>query len=385
MNIAINREHCVDGLQKASNITPAKAGAAMLRTMWIRTDRAAKTISLMATDASTEYIGTYPAEVDEDGLVGVQAKSITDLLRALPEGIVNMATDESGHNLVISQGKRLYKLPTSNAEWFQPFSPFPEENTVTWSGEVLISIIDRVFFCIMEDDDSPLGCLYIRPKQNGEIDFCGLDGHRFALVKVINDALYEKLPENGILIQKKYLADIKKLISPEEIELNFTPKRFFIRNNDGRDMLSIPLVQFQYPDYSIFLDKMEPDTCSVVRTNRTELAEALSRNLIFNTKDENSVAITIAPDSLTLASSDKSTGSATENIPAETKSTVEHIAFITRGLLEVLSRLGSDELTVRIASESGPCSFQTDDDKNYIVIAMPVYLTEDSYYSEEEN
>ena len=84
MKIAINREHCVNGLQKASNITPAKAGAAMLRTMWIRTDREKKSISLMATDASTEYIGTYPAEVEEDGLVGVQAKSVTDLLRALP-------------------------------------------------------------------------------------------------------------------------------------------------------------------------------------------------------------------------------------------------------------------------------------------------------------
>ena len=82
MTIAINREHCVNGLQKASNITPAKAGAAMLRTMWIRTDREKKSISLMATDASTEYIGTYPAEVEEDGLVGVQAKSVTDLLRA---------------------------------------------------------------------------------------------------------------------------------------------------------------------------------------------------------------------------------------------------------------------------------------------------------------
>ena len=85
MKIAINREHCVNGLQKASNITPAKAGAAILRTMWIRTDREKKSISLMATDASTEYIGTYPAEVEEDGLVGVQAKSVTDLLRALPQ------------------------------------------------------------------------------------------------------------------------------------------------------------------------------------------------------------------------------------------------------------------------------------------------------------
>ena len=276
-------------------------------------------------------------------------------------------------------------LHTSDALWFQTFTPFSEADTFPWSGEVLVSIIDRIFFCIMDDDDSPLGCLYIQPKDNGEIDFCGLDGHRFALVRVYNDALLEKLPKEGVLIQKKYLADIKKLISPEEIEISLTPKRFFIRNNDGRDMVSIPLVQFTYPDYSIFLDKMESDSCSVVCTSRTEFSDALARSLIFNSRDENSVAITIAEDSLTIASSDKSTGSATETIPAQCQSTVGHIAFITRGLVELLSRLGEDKLTMKIASENGPCSFQTDDDKNYVVIAMPVHIVDDAYYSEEEN
>ena len=40
---------------------------------------------------------------------------------------------------------------------------------------------------------------------------------------------------------------------------------------------------------------------------------------------------------------------------------------------------------MKIASENGPCSFQTDDDKNYVVIAMPVHIVDDAYYSEEEN
>lgn len=371
MKITINREHCVDGLQKAGNVTPARAATVMLKTTWIKTDRAEKSISLMASNGYTEYLGTYPAEVEKDGFVGVYGKAVADLLRALPEGSVNMFTDRRGRNLVISQGSRLYKLPTSNEEWFQPFTPFPEADTVTWSGEVLVSIIDRIFFCIMDDDDSPLGCLYIQPKDNGEIDFCGLDGHRFALVKVYNDALLEKLPKEGVLIQKKYLADIKKLISPEEIEISLTPKRFFIRNNDGRDMVSIPLVQFTYPDYSIFLDKMESDSCSVVCTSRTEFSDALARSLIFNTRDENSVAISIGKDSLTIASSGKSTGSATETIAADCRSTVEHLSFVTRELAEVLSHFGTGSLTMKIASGAGPCSFQTDTDENYAVIAMP--------------
>ena len=150
-------------------------------------------------------------------------------------------------------------------------------------------------------------------------------------------------------------------------------------------MVSVPLAQSAYPDYSVFFDRMKADTCSIVRVSRSEFSDALARSLIFNSRDENSVAITIAEDSLTIASSDKSTGSATETIPAQCQSTVGHIAFITRGLVELLSRLGEDKLTMKIASENGPCSFQTDDDKNYVVIAMPVHIVDDAYYSEEEN
>ena len=120
MKITINREHCVDGLQKAGNVTPARAATVMLKTTWIKTDRAEKSISLMASNGYTEYLGTYPAEVEKDGFVGVYGKAVADLLRALPEGSVNMFTDRRGRNLVISQGSRLYKLPAS------PSSLFPE-------------------------------------------------------------------------------------------------------------------------------------------------------------------------------------------------------------------------------------------------------------------
>jgi hypothetical protein len=62
MKVAINTEHCINGILKASSITPTKSGAAMLRTMRIRAEKDRQTISFMSTDASTEYIGIYPAD-----------------------------------------------------------------------------------------------------------------------------------------------------------------------------------------------------------------------------------------------------------------------------------------------------------------------------------
>lgn len=317
MKITINREHCVDGLQKAGNVTPAKSVTVMLKTTWIRTDRRGKSITLMASNGYTEYLGTYPAEVEKDGFVSVYGKSVADLLRTLPEGSVNMFTVRRSHSLDICQGNRLYKLPAGKREWFQSLIPFPGTKAVSWSGEELLDIIDHVFFCIPDDEDSPLGCLCIHPGENDGIDFWGLSSSCASLVRISNSALHAKLPKEGILIQKKYPAGIRRLISPGEIEIVLTPRRFFIRNRSGRDMVSVPLAQFGYPDYSVFFDRMKADTCSIVRVSRSGFSDALARCLIFNTRDENSVAISIGKDSLTIASSGKSTGSAAETIAAD--------------------------------------------------------------------
>ncbi len=158
MKMTINIEHCLSGVQKAGNITPSKVGSSYLKTMWIRASRKKGTVSFMTTDASTEYIGTYPAEVLEDGLVGVQSRAMTDLIRNLPSGLVHIETDDKDSNVIVSQGKRLYKLPTSSATWFQEFSTFPEGDAVTWNGESLADIIEKILFCISDDEDSSFGC-----------------------------------------------------------------------------------------------------------------------------------------------------------------------------------------------------------------------------------
>ena len=92
-------------------------------------------------------------------------------------------------NLLLEQGRRTYKLPVSGAEWFQNFSEFPDETPVTWSGDFLQDVLDRVVFCISDDDATDaITCLYMKPCGNGRIDVCGLNGHQFALVQPDIDA-----------------------------------------------------------------------------------------------------------------------------------------------------------------------------------------------------
>ena len=383
MKLTVNKEQIIEGLLKAVAIIPAKAGAQYLRSIWLKADESG--LSVMSTDANIEFTGCYQAEVAEPGLIGVQGRAFVDLVRQLPSGVLHLSLDEASGNLLIEQGRRSYKLPVSGAEWFQNFSTFPEENTVTWSGDFLQDVLDKVTFCISEDDAmDAIACLCMKPRGNGRIDVCGLNGHQFALVSFTHDELAERLPEEGILIQKKYLQDIKKWLGVDEIELNITEKRLYLRSLGKAETLSLPRAAHQYPDYNIFMSKLASGDMHPMTLERKEAMEALGRILIFNTESDRCTYMDLSASEALLSAQGQDVGSASESLEVVYGGDLKRIAFPTRSLMDVLGHFVSARTDMMLTGAEGPCGVRGADDPDYTVIIMPMKVSETTYYSEED-
>ena len=383
MKLTVNKEQIIEGLLKAAAIIPAKAGAQYLRSIWLKAEEGS--LSVMSTDANIEFTGRYPAEVAAPGLIGVQGRAFVDLVRQLPTGVLHLTLDESSGNLLLEQGRRTYKLPVSGAEWFQNFSAFPAENAVTWSGDFLQDILDKVGFCISDDDAmDAIACLCMKPRGNGRIDVCGLNGHQFALVSFTHDELAERLPEGGMLIQKKYLADIKKWLGVDEIELNITDKRLYLRSLDGAETLSLPRAAHEYPDYNIFMSKLASEDMHPMTLARKEAIEALGRILIFNTESDRCTYMDLSAGEALLSAQGQDVGSANESLEVAYNGDIKRIAFPTRNLLDVLGHFVSAKIDMMLTGSEGPCGIRGADDADYTVIIMPMKVSETTYYSEED-
>ena len=385
MVINVFKENLIEGLSKAANIIPAKTGAAYLRSIWLRAEKGALTI--MATDSNIEFSGTYTADVVTDGLVGVNGRNFVDLLRNLSSGIpIHLSLEKESGNLLIGQkGKLHYKLPTNDPVWFQNFSPFPEDNPVVWSGDYLAELIDKVTFCIADEENKDaIGCLFINPKDSGHIDACGLNGHQFAMLRFLHDDLHSLLPKSGILIQKKYLGEVKKWLGADEIELNITEKRLFLRTNDKKEMFSLPLSAYQYPDYSNFIARVESDSGSHLVMQRKEVQEALKRLLIVTSDNSRCTYFALSEKEAVLSSNGLDVGSGMENIDAVYSGDIKKIAFPARNLLDILDHYQSEKLTMILTGTEGPCGIKGPDDPEYTVIIMPMKIVEETYYQEEK-
>ena len=383
MKLTVNKEQIIEGLLKAAAIIPAKAGAQYLRSIWLKAEEGS--LSVMSTDANIEFTGRYPAEVATPGLIGVQGRAFVDLVRQLPTGVLHLTLDEASGNLLLEQGRRTYKLPVSGAEWFQNFSAFPAENAVTWSGDFLQDILDKVGFCISDDDAmDAIACLCMKPRGNGRIDVCGLNGHQFALVSFTHDELAERLPESGMLIQKKYLQDIKKWLGVDEIELNLTDKRLYLRSLDGAETLSLPRAAHEYPDYNIFMSKLASEDMHPMTLARKEAIEALGRILIFNTESDRCTYMDLSAGEALLSAQGQDVGSANESLEVSYNGDIKRIAFPTRNLLDVLGHFVSAKIDMMLTGSEGPCGIRGADDADYTVIIMPMKVSETTYYSEED-
>ncbi|MFW5489441.1 MAG: DNA polymerase III subunit beta [Desulfovibrio sp.] len=389
MYLKVFRDDIIDGLQKSSNIIPAKTGAAYLRTIWLKAE--GESVSIMSTDSNLEFCGTYVAQVQTPGLAGVQGRSFYDLVRKLPAGEIVIRMDDASKNLLIEQGKRKYKLPINDPDWFQKFSDYPEGESVFWSGDFLQDLIDRVVYCISDEDTmEAIACMNVVPKVRADgsksVETCGLNGHQFAMMGFINDDVHAMLPESGVLIQKKYLNELKKWLSTDEIELAISEKRLFLRTADKVETFSLPLSYYTYPDYSGFLQKVngEGGELSKMSVDREELIAALERIMIFSSENNRCSNFTFENNELKLFSQGQDVGTATEDLPIQFTGEIDKIAFPTGNLKEILGHFNSETVTFTLTGSEGPCGITGDDDQDYLVIIMPMKIVEETYYTEED-
>lgn len=379
----LKKETIIDGLQKAAGIIPNKAGAAYLRSLWMKAEDGR--LTLLATDANIEFTGSYEAVVEKPGLTGVNGRHFVDLVRRLPSGDLNMRLDEGTGSLVLEQGRRTYKLPSNDPTWFQDLAPFPDEGSVVWSGDFFQEVLDRVFFCVSDDDSSDaIACLCMKPVGEGGVDVCGLNGHQFARTRFINDALAGRLPEDGMLIQKKYVSELRKWLKGDEIDFNVTDKRLFLRTGDGRETFSLPRAAFVYPDYNVFLGRLNGDDVSRLTLNRKECLDALDRIAVFNTDSDRCAYFDLSASEVMLSAQGQDTGSANESLEVAYDGSIGRIAFPTKNLMEIFGHFRSEELTLTLTGPEGPCGITGEDDPDYLVLIMPMKIAEQTYYTEEE-
>lgn len=322
-------------------------------------------LSIQATDQDNSLQSQVSAEVETPGKAVVDAQSLYDILKELPEGEIHLS-GQKGHKVRIEKDASVFHLLSMNVRDFPVFPPFQLENSFQAKTSDLKNFIESTAYCSSVDETSYhlTGVFFEKakkitggPGKKGEscFRFVATDGHRLGLSEM---PFKESILENGVIISKKGVQEIRKLLSQatseEEVEIALNPPQILFRY--GEAILSVKLVEGGYPDYRPFIPRSSAVT---VELEAERFYQVLKRVSLLSSTRFKGVNFQIMEKKILMEAENPDLGSAQDEVACVRKKGKDlKVRFNARYVLEALGSLSSKRISMNFGGKEKPCVIQ---------------------------
>ncbi|MYE07937.1 MAG: DNA polymerase III subunit beta [Oligoflexia bacterium] len=412
LKIQVKRSSFFELVSQANSLIEKRVVVPILSKILIST-KESKYLCVQATDQDNSLQNEIPVKVEGGGKVVIDAQTLYEILKELPEGIVELKEQED-KKVRLKQGASVFHLLSLQPRDFPAFPPFQMSDSFSISAETLKYLIDKTIYCSSLDDTRYhlTGIFFetlesIRPEKRkeagaeGKIEdstdekeggteeekedkrggslyfrFVATDGHRLALAEYP----CEKSLEKGVIISKKGVQEIKKLVSlasgEEKVEVAVKPPRILFRY--GSAILSVKLVEGGYPAYQPFIPKSGSVSVEVeVDTN--QFSQTLRRVSLLSSTRFKGVNFDITEKKIQMESENPDLGKAQDEVTCVRKKGGDlKVRFNARYILEALSSIGTKKAFITFGGKEKACVIypvlKGEREKHSFCVIMPMKM-----------
>lgn len=207
MKLICSKSNLVQGVSIVSRAVPSKTTMSILECVLI--DASTGSIKLTANDMELGIETTIEGEIIEKGIIALEARLFSDIVRKLPDNDIIIETKEN-HQVVISCEKAKFNLSGKSGEDFT-YLPFIEkEDFITVAQFTLKNVIQQTIFSISDNETNKLMTGELFEINGSELKVVALDGHRIAIRKI---DLKDTYNTQKVIVPGKTLNDISKILS----------------------------------------------------------------------------------------------------------------------------------------------------------------------------
>lgn len=372
MRLTIEKSVIVDVLAKVQGITGRRSNLAITTNVILAAgeDR----LSISATDLETGFEGTYPAKVEHDGKVALNARKLYEILRDFPSPEIHLNEIENGWIEIRSDNVE-YHLVGMNTEDFPEIPKIDDVSFFEVDAKVLGVMIDRMTMISASDDKRAhvIG-VYIE-KIEGEdgqkrLRMVSTDGSR--LGKTDYDApegMNIPLAE-PVLVPKKGLVEVGRFLDAlGSVEIGFKDNHFVLRR-DG-ETLVIRLLEGDFPKYGDIIESLQGYR---IVLDRQPFLMMLKRMSIMASESYRAVVFHFSENHLMIRSTNPDIGESKEDMEIEYEGDDIEVAFNPRFFIETLNAIDEDKVSLTMISEEKPCLISAVQDQGFLSVIMPMRL-----------
>ena len=332
-------------------------------------------LKITASDGETTLITSLAVKSDDQGKIAVPAKIFQDLIKTFGDQPLTFSVKDSesgeGGLLEILDEKDNYEVALDNAEDYPELPEFDASQKVTLASGVLADALSNTLFATSNDSLRPVMTGVLFQFTEKETNFVSTDSHRLVVYKR-TDVTNKEAVE--FIMPKKPLSIFKNILSNSNDEITIEFNENMAKFTFGENIWICRLIDGKYPNYSAVIPKENPNVLTV---NRNLLLSSIRRASILSNKSTNQVRFKLSGNVLHLHAEDTEyANKADMNIPCDYKGEDINIGFSSKFLTEMLSVLGSEDITMKMSQPNRPGIVEPvdglDENEHILMLSMPV-------------
>ncbi len=367
MKLSISRDSLLASLQVVGRAVSSRATLPALG--GIRFALVADSLTLQATDMEVGItMQLADVTIGAEGTVLLPGRLVSDVVRSLPSGQVEMALRAEQGDVELAAGGARFHLRTLPAEDFPRF-PELEQSAVVLPAQPLAETIDRVARAASRDEVRPILTGVLFQVEGTTLTMVATDSYRLSVKHTeLESALAEGVEANVPARALRELARVIAQQAPDEVALSLARNQAVFRA--GSVVLFSRLIEGQFPSWR----QLVPESFEhEVRLPRAELLEVARR--IGQLAQRNApLRFAFAEGELTIAAETPEVGDASEAIPAPYAGEPLEIAFNPQFLIEGLESVDTDELVIKLSSPLRPGLLEPVGREDFSYLVMPIRL-----------
>ena len=304
-------------------------------------------------------------QIEEKGMVALDAKIFYEIIRRLPDSDVTIKTD-SNYVATITCEKAKFTIPGKAGEDFAYLPVIEKDDSLTLSQFTLKEMIRQTIFSIAVNENNRLMTGELFEIKDNCLKIVSLDGHRISIRKM---PLKRNYSDRKIVVPGKTLSEISKILSGEiddQVSIYFTKNHILFEFD--RTIVVSRLIEGEY----FRIDQMlSSDYETRVHVNKKELLDCIDRaTLLIKEGDKKPIIIDIKNESMELKIKSQ-IGSMDELIFCTKDGKDLMIGFNPKFLIDALRVIEDEEVDLYFMNAKAPC-FIKDENQSYIYLILPV-------------
>ncbi len=333
-------------------------------------------ILISGTDSNIELCGyntelgiktTMPAQIKESGSVVLNARILTEIIRKLPNDLVEFVVSENLNTQIIS-GQSHFELIGINASDFPSLPSIDNAECFELPVNILKSMIRQTVFAVSEADTKPIHTGTLFEIKNKTISLVSVDGYRLALrLEPIKEDM-----ELRFVVPGKTLREVLHLLPDTDENVKISAGMRHIGFYIGDYSVISRLLEGDFLDYR---STVPQETKYQISVNTQEFIDSIERvSLLITDRLKSPVRCLFSNKSIHL-SCVTTMGKASDEISSKSniKEDLE-VAFNNKYMIDALKNSDCDEIEIHLNGPLNPIKIVPKKGESFLFLVLPVRI-----------